>query len=243
MLYPGNGSKRVKVQSLLMAFLLAIMSGHAWADSRTTGHEPPPASKATNASWNFDDVTAGKLPPGWKVEATNQNGPLATWQVIKDATAPSGDRVLALTRTNHTSGRNFNLCWTNTVSFLDGEIDVRFKAVSGKEDQGGGVIWRVMDKDNYYIARFNPLEDNFRLYTVHNGHRKTLADASIALSAGEWHSLKIAQNGRHFEGYIDGKKLLDGTDSLFSKPGGVGVWTKADAVTSFDDFSVRSFGK
>jgi len=188
-------------------------------------------------AWDFEQAAAGQLPAGWKVEATNSKGPLATWQVVKDETAPSGGNALALTRPNHTFGGTFNLCWTDTVSFLDGEIEVRFKAVTGEEDQGGGVIWRAQDKDNYYIARFNPLEDNFRIYYVRDGARKTLASIKVELPAG-WHTLKIIQQGNRFEGYLNGEKLLEGTDDLFAKPGGVGLWTKADAVTSFDDFSV-----
>jgi len=145
-----------------------------------------------------------------------------------------------MTSPNHTFGGTFNICWTDTVSFLDGEIEVRFKAVTGEEDQGGGVIWRVQDKENYYIARFNPLENNFRIYYVRNGTRKTLADAKFSLSARKWHTLKIVQHGIRFEGYLNGKKLLEGTDNLFTKVGGVGLWTKADAVTSFDDLSVKA---
>jgi hypothetical protein len=229
--------------TLLPAFLLAATLGFVKAQAQvvTPGQKLSTSSKAGNASWNFDDVPVRKLPAGWKVDATNQRGPLATWQVIEDKTAPSGDHVLAMTSPNHTFGGTFNICWTEGVSFLDGEIEVRFKAVKGEEDQGGGVIWRVQDEENYYIARFNPLEDNFRIYYVRDGARKTLADVKIALPAGKWHTLKIVQHGNRFEGYLNGKRLLDGTDDLFTKPGGVGLWTKADAVTSFDDFSVSPF--
>ncbi len=224
--------------TLLMAFILAVMFGCNRVQTRMAPNHKP--TTASNASWNFDDVPVGQLPAGWKVAATNRKGPLATWQVIKDTTAPSGDHVLALTSPNHAFGGTFNICWTDTVSFLDGEIEVRFKAVKGEEDQGGGVIWRVQDKENYYIARFNPLENNFRIYYVRDGARKTLADSRIALPAGKWHTLKIVQHGNHFAGFLDGKKLLEDTDDLFMKPGGVGLWTKADAVTSFDDFKVES---
>jgi len=197
-----------------------------------------------NTNWNFENIPVGQIPAGWKVEATNQKGPLATWRVIKDKTAPSGEKVFAMTSPNHHFGGAFNICWTKTkdASFLDGEIEVRFKAVTGTEDQGGGVIWRAQDKDNYYIARFNPLENNFRIYYVRDGARKTLADTKIALPAGKWHTMKIVQHGNHFEGYLNGRKLLKGTDSLFTKPGGVGLWTKADAVTSFDNLKVVKRG-
>jgi hypothetical protein len=232
------------VITLLTAFALAVVFGFdASAAGFSADRKPVAKGKAGNASWNFDDVPVGKLPAGWKADATNRRGPVAAWRVIEDATAPSGDHVLALTGPDLASGETFNICWTDAVPFLNGEIEVRFKAVKGREDQGGGVMWRVLDKDNYYIARFNPLEDNFRIYYVRNGARRTLADARIALPAGKWHTLKIVQHGNRFEGYLNGKKLLEGTNDLFSKAGGTGLWTKADAVTSFDDFSVRAQDK
>ena len=187
----------------------------------------------------FDTAQVGKLPTGWKIDSTRQKGLEATWKVIDDATAPSGGRILAMVNPNHKSSGTFNICRTDKISFLDGEIEVRFKAINGKIDQGGGVIWRVQNSDNYYIARFNPLENNFRIYHVRNSVRTTLADAKIALSAHEWHTLKITQHGDQFEGYLNGKKLLEGKDETFAKSGGVGLWTKADAVTSFDNFTVR----
>jgi len=221
----------------------AAASGRPASDHPSSARPTSPAVTATvltaAQTWSFEDVTAGQLPAGWQVEATNQRGPLATWRVIEDDSAPSGPHVLALTSPNHTFGGTFNICWTDAVSFLDGEIEVRFKAVSGHEDQGGGVIWRVQDEGNYYISRFNPLENNFRIYYVRDGARRTLEDISITLPAHEWHTLRIVQRGNHFEGYLDGRKLLEGSDDLFQNAGGVGVWTKADAVTSFDDFTVR----
>ena len=231
--------KRIKTAvTLFVVFVLVTTFGYAMAQTRavTTG-------KTDNASLNFDDVPVGKLPAGWNIAATNRKGPLATWQVVMDKTALSGEHALAMTRPNHTFGGSFNICWTDTVSFLDGEIAVRFKSVKGEEDQGGGVIWRVQDSENYYIARFNPLEDNFRIYYVRDGARKTLASVKVALPAGKWHTLKIIQHGNQFEGHLNGRKLLNGTNNLFMKPGGVGLWTKADAVTSFDDFRVRPFAQ
>ncbi len=190
-------------------------------------------------SWNFEGTTDGDLPDGWVVEATNQKGDPAQWKVIQDATAPSGEMVLALVSPPKKVGSNFNICWTESVIFQDGELEVDFKALKGRIDQGGGLMWRVKDKDNYYIARFNPLEDNFRIYYVHDGSRRKIGDAHIALPAGKWHTMKIIQKGNKFEGYINGKKLVEGTNDLFSEAGGIGLWTKADAVTSFDDLEVK----
>jgi len=198
----------------------------------------PGSDKKVTKTWTFEDTAVGKLPAGWKVEATNQRGPLATWQVVADTTAPSGKQALALTKITRAFGGTFNLCWTDSVSFLDGEITVHFKAIKGEEDQGGGVVWRVRDKDNYYISRANPLENNFRIYYVKEGARRTLASARIKLTHGVWYELKIAHHSNHIEGFLNGEKMLTTSDSTFSRAGGVGLWTKADAETEFDDFAL-----
>ncbi len=195
---------------------------------------------AEDKVWHFDDATADKLPSGWQIDATNSNGALASWRRLKDKSAPSSSYVLTLTNINHNNRATFNLCYRDEPSFLDGEIEVKFKANSGVIDQGGGVMWRVQDSDNYYIARFNPLEDNFRLYYVKEGRRVLIEDATVTLRSGRWHTMKIVQKGDRYTGYLNGKKYLNGRDGTFTKYGGVGLWTKADAVTSFDDFLVRA---
>ena len=118
-----------------------------------------------------------------------------------------------------------------------------FKAIRGVEDQGGGPIWRVQDKNNYYIARANPLENNFRIYTVKDGKRRTLDSARVKVPSKQWHTIKIVHKGKKIKGYLNGEKLLEYEDNTFPEVGGVGLWTKADAVTEFDDFSVRSEGR
>ncbi len=155
---------------------------------------------------------------------------LGSWSI----TPLEQGKVLSL---HKKSGKAFNLCYTKEIQFLDGTVTVRFKANSGRIDQGGGIMWRVQDDDNYYVARFNPLEDNFRFYIVKNGNRREIASADLTLSRG-WHEMKIVQKGAQFEGYIDGKRYLKARDTRLSQSGGVGVWTKADALTSFDDLIV-----
>ncbi len=193
---------------------------------------------AKTEKWDFENVVVGDLPKGWKISATHPKKPLAKWEVVETLAAPSGSKVLALSKINAYYGGTFNLCYTDSVDFKNGEISVDFKARSGRIDQGGGIMWRVQDSNNYYVARFNPLEDNFRFYIVTNGVRKQLASADVKLAKG-WHRMKILQNGAYFEGYLDGKKLLSCQDDQLNKSGGVGLWTKADAATSFDDFAVE----
>jgi hypothetical protein len=179
------------------------------------------------------------LPAGWKAEGTNQKGPVATWKVIADPTAPSKPNVLSLTSPNHDSGSTFNICWTDRVRFKEGRIELSLKPNAGKEDQGGGPIWRVQDKDNYYICRANPLESNFRVYYVQNGSRHQLASADLAIAAGKWHTIAIEHRGEHIACWLDGAKLLDATDDHLPSAGGVGVWTKSDAASSFDDLKIQ----
>jgi hypothetical protein len=221
-----------KLIFLSAIFTLFLLAGQIGAKNLNT-------PKEKSVTIDFENVPIGQIPDGWQVEATNPKGKLAVWKVTEDSTAPSGHKVLTLVDASHSFGNTYNLCWTKNISFLNGIISVKFKANSGREDEGGGVIWRAKDRNNYYIARFNPLENNFRIYYVKNGVRRMLASARIALKAHRWHSMKIVVNGNRFEGYLNGKKLLSTTCKVFNKAGGVGLWTKADAATSFDDFQVN----
>ncbi len=189
---------------------------------------------AKDFRWDFENVVVGKLPDGWTVAATNPKKELSVWEVVQEKER----KYLSLTKINNRYGGTFNLCFTNAISFLNGEISVKFRANSGEIDQGGGIMWRVQDADNYLVARFNPLEDNFRFYSVLDGVRRELASVDVRLDAG-WHEMKIVQHGKFFEGYLDGKKLLMYDLSPLTKSGGVGLWTKADAASSFDDFRVK----
>lgn len=196
---------------------------------------------AEEQRFSFDSEPAGGLPPGWTVAATNPDGPLADWQIKADSKAPSAPQLLAITRIRDDSSDVFNLCWTNTVKFRDGSLEVSIRADSGKEDQGGGLIWRARNADNYYIARYNLLEDNFRLYYVQNGHRKQLASSKgIGVKTGVWFKLKIAQQGNKIEAYLNGRKYLEAKDGTFTEAGGIGFWSKADAASSFDDLVVTT---
>ena len=194
------------------------------------------AYSANKTLLDFEDIKAGSLPHMWLKDATGDKKHLATWEVVKD----NKQKILSLTKINSKSRSSFNLCYTKNIKFKDGKISVKFKANSGNIDQGGGIMWRVLDSDNYYVARFNPLEDNFRFYKVKHGVRSMISSANIKLNSG-WHTMEIVQKDSHFEGYLDGKKLLESDDESFTKSGGVGVWTKADAATSFDDFVVEVY--
>jgi hypothetical protein len=187
-----------------------------------------------------DDI--GKVPSGWKADKTGE-GEGSVWKVVADETAPS-KTGLVLAQTAESPGNVFNLCVADEPSLKDVEVLVAFKAVKGQKDQSGGIVWRYQDANNYYIARMNPLEDNFRVYKVIAGKRIQLeTKEDLKVPTGEWHNLKIKMVGDHIECFLDGKKYLDTKDDAIQKAGKVGLWTKADAQSHFDQFTVKTESK
>ena len=187
--------------------------------------------------FNFDNAAVNTLPTGWSNQKTGKGG-LGAWSVLADSSAPSKPNVLAQTSKKN-PGYHFNVAVAEKTNFSDLEIELKFKAVDGQEDQGGGPVWRYQDADNYYICRANPLESNFRFYKVVNGNRKQLATARVEIPSKVWHSIKVKNVGNHIQCWLDGKLYLDIKDDTF-KSGKVGLWTKADAVTYFDDFEIEA---
>jgi len=236
----------MKYTALMIVFNLIIFgcsqvfsAGHPdhWSDYQSTDN----AGQSSLFSWTFDNTKTGKLPFGWQAQGTNQQGPVATWTVKADDSRPSGSKVLALTNAHEGHGSTFNLCWTDRLEFGDGAINVKIKRDSGSIDQGGGIVWRVQNQDNYYVVRWNPLEDNFRFYCVVDGERKQLASAQVKADPEKWHSMRIEQMGAEIKCFFDDIMLMNLRDSTFPAPGGAGVWTKADATTAFDNFEVRGW--
>src|SRR5262245_19172516 len=197
---------------------------------------------ADEKTFTFAKADLGKVPAGWKADKTG-TGEGSVWKVVEDRTAPSKSGF-ALAQTAESPSSVFNLCVVEDTSFKDVEVSVAFKANAGKKDQGGGVVWRYADANNYYVARMNPLEDNFRVYKVVGGKRSPeFQNADVKIPAGEWHTLKVRMVGDHIECFLDDKKYLDVKNDTFTKAGKVGLWTKAAAQTSFDNFQFTSLGK
>jgi hypothetical protein len=130
----------------------------------------------------------------------------------------------------------FNLFWTPEPSLADGRVAVAVRADGGEVDQGGGPMWRVQDANNYYLCRFNPLESNFRVYVVQDGVRRQLGTTLVITKPGDFHRVEVTFAGERMTCRLNGAVLLDVRDATIGKAGGVGLWTKADARTSFDDF-------
>jgi hypothetical protein len=178
----------------------------------------------------FDDAVPGGAPPGWTATRTGTGS--ANWVVVADATAPSAPNVL-----KQSGQATYPVALRDDTNLKDGFVEVKFKPVSGKEDQAGGVIWRAIDADNYYIARANALEDNVTIYHTLKGKRVSFKNANMPVKPGAWHTLRVDFAGNTFTVTFDGMRVLEATDGSLVEAGKVGVWTKADSVTLFDDFS------
>src|SRR3989442_13356790 len=191
----------------------------------------------------FDAGAPGSLPGGWTVVATN-NGAAAKWEILRDSTAPSRPNVLAQISADRTHNR-FPMAILNTVNYRDGEVSVKFKPIAGKTDQAAGLVWRYRDPDNYYLVRADALENNIVMYKIQDGHwtplvprGRTPANFNVRhrIPSRAWSILKVTFKKARFEVYFDHRKVFEVEDSTFVQPGKVGLWTKADSVTYFDDF-------
>ncbi len=192
--------------------------------------------KKGKAVFNFDKSAVGILPDGWSSAKTGKGG-LGKWIILKDDSAPSKPNVLAqMSKKN--LGYHFSIVIIDETQFADVEIEVNFKAVDGQEDQGGGLVWRYANADNYYICRANPIENNFRVYKVVDGDRRQLQSVKLTIPSNQWHNMKIENRGNHIQCWLNDILYLNVNDDTFSK-GKIGLWTKADAVTYFDDIEVK----
>jgi hypothetical protein len=217
-----RASNRVFAQHVLLALLVLTI---------------PLLAQSGERLWTFDRDTPGKPPEGFTLALTG-HGTSGQWLVTKEATAPSQPNVLAQTSEDKTDYR-FPLAIAEGADYKDLVLSVKFKAISGKVDQGAGLVFRLKDKDNYYIVRANALEDNFRLYHVINGKRSQFAGANFKVTSQQWHEIKVEARGDEFKCYYDGQLKFSVKDSTFKDAGKIGLWTKADSVIYFDDLTAK----
>jgi hypothetical protein len=196
---------------------------------------------AESRTVDFSNDVVGQAPKGFQFGHTAKAGAPGKWVVQAEGT----NKYLAQTDPDSTRAR-FPVAVLSDVTAADVDLSTRFKPVSGHVDQAAGLVWRYRDEDNYYILRANALEDNVVLYKVENGRRTDLPvrgegrtyGKKADVPTGQWSTLRVVSNGRLFEVYFNGTKLYEVEDATFTQPGKVGVWTKADSVTQFDDLTV-----
>lgn len=183
-------------------------------------------ANGTDTTITFDGSEVSKLPTGWSAET-------GEWKI-------AGDAANAALKMERNMGSSFNIAVLGQKYYEDLSIEARIKAIQGDEDRGGGLVWRYVDKDNYYIIRANPLENNIRLYMVVSGKRKQLESKDISMNTGDWFSIKVVTKGNRIECYYNSNKVFDTTDKTFTNAGLVGFWSKADAVSLFDDMNISN---
>lgn len=174
-------------------------------------------------------LARGELADGWRSDATHPGGTTrATWQVVAGKSPHA-----CMTDPGDWTDRTFNLLWNERVRFADGRLVLRMRADRGRVDQGGGLIWRAHDADNYYVTRFNPLEQDFRVYRVVEGVREQLqALGELPYRSQDWFTIEVVHKGNRITCILNGRDKLEVRDDTFTAAGGVGLWSKADSQCS-----------
>src|SRR6266446_9825116 len=188
-------------------------------------------------AFNFDSDTVGKPPSGFTSYASG-GGPAGKWVVTAMDDAPSGKNVVVQTDADRTDTR-FPVLIAENGEYADLDVSMKAKSISGKIDQGMGLVFRFRDPNSYYVVRANALENNFRLYKMVNGRRLQFAGANVKVASGQWHTLRVVAKGDHIVCYFNGKPLIDAHEKTYAS-GKIGLWTKADSVIAFDDLQVST---
>lgn len=204
-----------------------IDQGAAWPDGVVLAAAAAPAAAGDVPT----EAKAEGLPEDWKVEATNQQGALAKWARLTDLKGPDGAVAFGVTEISAPNPDTFNLLWTPKHALKNGLVEIKVKSVSGQE-QGGGVMWRIKDKNNYYLARYTPAEKKFGVFKAIDGKLEQIGTADIE-SAQEWNTITVDQTDDHIVASLNGQTLIDIKDASLTEAGGVGYWTKGDAVAAF----------
>ena len=237
-----------RVQAILKAGLLVLAALFICDCNKINPAPPetpaPPQPAGREFVYTFDNDAAGTIAGSFHGALTG-SGAKGEWAVKTDATAPSQPNVLAQMSADNTRYR-FPLAVADEGSFQNLEMSVKFKPISGSGDQAAGLVWRLKDANNYYIVRANALEANVVLYKVENGERADLPlkgegrtyGMKVNVPSGQWGTLGVTAQGKQFTVYFNGERLYEVEDETFKDAGKVGLWTKADSVTYFDDLRV-----
>jgi len=223
-----------KTLLILSCMIFASAASRAQKDGAET--KKSPAADSVKETFTFEDAKVGTTPKGFTVAETKGAGTPASWKVelVKD----DAKHKNALKVESHNKEAVFNMLLSEKVYPADLDVSVQVMPMTGEDDQGGGLVWRAKDANNYYIARWNPLEENLRLYKVVQGQRTLLKGVDVIADPLAWHQLGVRNSGQKIQVYFDQKVLLEAEDGTFERGGRIGLWTKSDASTAFDDLNV-----
>ena len=239
------------LSSISLAFVVMLILGTACENTKAKSTKPSTvkARKVVEKQisvepkysmiFDFENYTENQLPDDWSQSFIGSGD--TKWSIVDD----NGNKVMAQLYSDN-PGRHYNAVVNDTIVLKNMILSVRLKGVTGHHDQGGGFIWRYQDKDNYYVVRANPLENNMVLYKVKDGARTDLPllgkgrtyGEEVPILGNDWNKMKLVVNENIFTVFLNGKELFKVQDTTFTKGGKIGFWTKADAVTYFDDFEV-----
>jgi len=214
------------VVSFIASFQLAI--GAMAAQAETAAHAP---------AWNFDREQPGTLPSEFSIGTLFDGRAAGEWQVLATERAKSPPHVLAQLMAKGAE-HAYKITLIKGIVASDLNLQVSFLPIQGQADMGGGLIWRAADDRNYYLARANPLEQNIRVYRVEKGIRHLLENFNQTIDVRRWHTLQVTHQGCHVNIFFDGRQVLDLCEKTF-QTGMIGLWTKSDAVTYFDDLQFQ----
>jgi hypothetical protein len=185
---------------------------------------------------DFDHSETTKVPGGFVPELSGQ-GTKIDWEIREEPSARSGTKVLAQTSSENVNSR-FPLLLYDKLLAKDVAVTVQFKPVSGQIDQAAGIVVRFQDANHFYVARASALKDEVTLFKVVDGTHLSLAGATMSVATDEWHMLKLVAQGTHFQVFFDSQPLFTAEDSTYGHAGKVGLATKSDGVTIFDDLEI-----
>lgn len=226
--------------------VIVFISASCSTSAQPTSDDPEPSAPEDAIIFKFDADDTGAVPTGFS-EGLTGGGGAVQWRVEEASDAPSGEKVLAQRSDDRTNARYPHLV-RDDFSAKDVDLSMKFKTLSGQVDASGGLVFRYTDKDNYYVVRANSLEDNVVAYKTENGRRSNIGvkgrgnayGVEIDVPHQQWNALRVIVRGNMFEIFLNGRKVFEAEDSTFTEPGRIGLWTKADAVSQFDDLRVKS---
>jgi hypothetical protein len=206
-------------------FIVFLLFVACKSDTKSQPVESKFQPNGMDTTITFEGEDKDRVPATWSQET-------GKWQTSAD-----GENTVLKMLSN--DGSSFNIAVMKDLYYKDLQLEAKIKSISGNEDQGGGLVWRYLDKDNYYMIRANPLENNMRLYKVVEGKRKQMESKDISMRTGEWFTIKVVANNNKVNCYYNGEEVFIFTDDTFPGAGAVGFWSKADAVSLFDDLTIK----
>lgn len=228
---------------------IAVLSGALVACTSSANpsmDEPAPDIHSDARILTFDNESIGELPVSFTPALTGGGGAVH-WEIESQQVNGAENKLVTQLSKDKTNARYPLLVHQDFIA-TDVDVALDFKTLSGKVDASGGIVFRYLDSKNYYVVRANSLEGNVVAYKTINGKRTNIGvrgksrayGVNVPVMHQRWQTLRVIAKGAIFGIYLDDKKIFEVENDALTQPGNVGMWTKADAVTQFDNLTFRS---